>query len=131
MRLAIAIGFPIAMRAVVRARAGLADRVLGDDRLVGLEGLATVLRDVLNDASLELYRWNVDEQAFVGLHGDPAPITQGHGWMVVRDRTEPLGAVAHRALAMDEPAIAEAVAKAVRLALLNVRGRAALDLQLT
>ena len=50
--LAIAIGFPVAMRAVVRARAGLADRVLGDDRLVGLDGLATVLRE--REIELEL-----------------------------------------------------------------------------
>ena len=128
--LAIAIGFAVAMRAVVRARAGLADEVLGDDRLVGVDGLATVLREVLNDASLELFRWDVEGQAYVGLHGNPAPIIPAHGWMVVRDRAEPLGAVAHRALAMEEPAIAVAVAQAVRLALLNVRWRAALDLQL-
>jgi signal transduction histidine kinase len=128
--LAIAIGFPVAMRAVVGARAGLADRVLGDDRLVGLDGLATVLRDVLNDSSLELYRWDIDREAYVGLHGDPAPIARADGWMVVRDRTDPLGAVAHRALALEEPAIAEAVARAVRLEVLNVRGREALDLQL-
>jgi signal transduction histidine kinase len=128
--LAIAIGFPVAMRAVVRTRRGLADRVLGDDRLVGLDGLATVLREVLNDASLEIYRWDVDEHAYIGLHGDPAPIAQTPGWMVVRDRDEPLGAVAHRAPAMGEPVITEAVARAVRLALLNARWRDALGVQL-
>ena len=128
--LAIAIGFPVAMRAVVRARAGLADRVLGDDRHVGLDGLATVLREVLNDASLELYRWDVAEQAYIGAQGGPAPEAQAGSWMVVRDGAEPLGAVVHRALAMEEPAIAGAVARAVRLALLNVRWREALGLQL-
>jgi signal transduction histidine kinase len=89
-----------------------------------------VLRDVLNDASLQLYRWDVDEQAYIGVHGDPAPMAPAHRWMVIRDRAEPLGAVVHRAPAMEEPAIAEAVTRAVRLALLNLQWREALGLQL-
>ena len=87
-------------------------------------------RDVLNDPSLELYRWDVDQQTYVDLRGNAPPITQAGAWMVVRDRTEPIGAVAHRSLAMEEPAIAEAVARAVRLAALNVRWSEALRLQL-
>jgi hypothetical protein len=52
--IAVAIGFPPAMRAVARSRARLADRVLGDARVAGLPGLQLVLAGVLDDPDLRI-----------------------------------------------------------------------------
>lgn len=51
--LAVAVAFPLAAATVIRGRARLADRLLTDERLVGLEGLAVVLGRALGDTSVQ------------------------------------------------------------------------------
>jgi hypothetical protein len=61
--LAVAVGFPFAARAVIRARTALADQLLAGPRVPALDGLAAILRQELSisertvgAASAQLFR---------------------------------------------------------------------------
>ena len=128
--IAIAVGFVVASRGVVRARAALTDVVLGDARLVGLGGLELVLREVLDDPRLRVYRWDPAGGAYVDRAGDPPTIDAGRGMVEVHADGAPVGSVVHAAAAMADPAVSSAVSDAVRLTVDNLRWQAALDAQL-
>jgi hypothetical protein len=55
--LALAVGFVVASRALVIDRAGLADRLLREDRPVDFGGLAALLAEVLDDPQLRITPW--------------------------------------------------------------------------
>ena len=103
--LVVALGFPVASRAVVRERARLADRLLGDDRVVGLEGLAVLLAETLGDpklADLPLGPGNG------GVPSDPADCLRssiGQAALIrVDDADAPLAAIVHgETSAMHDP----------------------------
>ena len=120
--LAVAAAFPVAARAVIRSRARLADRVLADERLAGLEGFAVVLGSVLSDARLQVFRWHDANAGYVDERGRSVP-TGGDGrrWLTVADADGPVAVVAHQSPALDDPATAEAVTAAVRLAVRHER----------
>ena len=112
--LAVAAAFPVAARAVIRSRARLADRVLADERLAGLEGFAVVLGSVLSDARLQVFRWHDANAGYVDERGRSVP-TGGDGrrWLTIADADGPVALVAHQSPALDDPATAEAVTAAV------------------
>jgi signal transduction histidine kinase len=117
----VAIGYPIAARAVVANRARLADRLLSDEGLVGLDGLSAVLGSALGDPQLRLYRWRGDDLGYVDSHGHRAVGELGNSrWLHVAEGTRPLGAVEHRSGALDDPPTAAAVSAAVALTVRNV-----------
>ena len=120
--LAVAAAFPVAARAVIRSRARLADRVLADERLAGLEGFAVVLGSVLSDARLQVFRWHDANAGYVDERGRSVP-TGGDGrrWLTIADADGPVALVAHQSPALDDPATAEAVTAAVRLAVRHER----------
>jgi signal transduction histidine kinase len=120
--LAVAAAFPVATQAVIRSRARLADRVLAGERLAGLEGFAVVLGRVLSDASVEIFRWHGSNAEYVDEWGRSVP-TGGdeRRWLTVADADGPVAVVAHQSPALDDPATAEAVAAAVRLAVRHER----------
>lgn len=115
--LAVAIAFPLAARAVIRSRAGLADHLLADEQLVGLEGFAVVLGRAVSDPSVQVFRWHGSNAGYVDERGRPVP-TGGGGrrWLTVADAYGPVAVVAHQSPMLDDPATAEAVTAAVRLA---------------
>jgi signal transduction histidine kinase len=115
--LAVAAGFPVAAQAVIRSRARLADRLLAGERLAGLEGFAVVLGRVLGDPSVEVSRWHGSDAEYVDDRGRSVP-TGGdeRRWLTVADAEGPVAVVAHQSSALDDPATAEAVTAAVRLA---------------
>jgi signal transduction histidine kinase len=120
--LAVAVAFPPAAAAVIRGRARLADRLLADERLAGLEGLAVVLGRALGDTSVQVFRWHDSEAGYVDDRGASAATGDGERrWLTVVDAEEPVAVVAHRSAALDDPATAEAVAAAVRLAVRHER----------
>jgi signal transduction histidine kinase len=122
--LVVALGFPVASWAVVRERAGMADRLLGDDRVVGLEGLAVLLAETLGDPQLGVYRWDPATGGYVGPGGLPLELDGQAAVITVADEG-PLAAVAHgRAPAMHDPVIVAAVVEAVRLMATNERRQA-------
>ena len=129
--LVVALGFPVASRAVVRERARLVDRLLGDDRLVGLDGLAILLAETLGDPALGIYRWDSATRGYVGPGGLP-PEPDGQPALVAVDsREEPLAAVAHgQTAAMHDPVTLAAVVEAIRLTATNERRQAAQRAQL-
>jgi signal transduction histidine kinase len=120
--LAVAAAFPVAAQAVIRSRARLADRLLAGERLAGLEGFAVVLGRVLSDASVEVFRWHGSDAEYVDERGRSVP-TGGDGrrWLTVADADGPVAVVAHQSSALDDPATAEAVTAAVRLAVRHER----------
>jgi signal transduction histidine kinase len=120
--LAVAAAFPVAAQAVIRSRARLADRLLADERLAGLEGFAVVLGRVLSDPSVQVFRWHDANAGYVDERGRSVPTGGGERrWLTVADADEPVAVVAHQSPALDDPATAEAVTAAVRLALRHER----------
>ena len=129
---AIAIGFPIAARAVARERERLADRLLADEHPAGLDGLAAVLADTLDEPNLRVFRWDLDAASYVDGDGRRADVGKAGSVIAVNDDVERLAMVAHDGRpAMQDPVVARAVAEAVRLAALNGRWQASLDVQIT
>jgi signal transduction histidine kinase len=120
--LAVAAAFPVATQAVIRSRARLADRLLAGERLAGLEGFAVVLGRVLSDASVEVFRWQGSDAEYVDERGRSVPIGgDERRWLTVVDADGPVAVVAHQSSALDDPATAEAVRAAVRLAVRHER----------
>ena len=120
--LAVAVAFPLAAAAVIRSRAGLADRLLAGERLVGLEGFAVVLRRALSDPSVQVFRWHGSNAGYVDERGRSVPTGGGERrWLTVADADGPVAVVAHQSSALDDPATAEAVTAAVRLAVRHER----------
>jgi len=120
--IAVAVSFPLAATVVIRSRARLADRLLADERLVGLEGFAVVLRRALSDPSIQVFRWHDANARYVDDRG--RSVTTGGGerrWLTVADAEAPVAVVAHRSSALDDPGTAEAVTAAVRLAVRHER----------
>jgi signal transduction histidine kinase len=120
--LAVAAAFPVAAQAVIRSRARLADRLLADERLAGLEGFAVVLGRVLGDASVQVFRWHDANAGYVDERGRSVP-TGGdeRRWITVADADGPVAIVAYQSSALDDPGTAEAVTAAVRLAVRHER----------
>lgn len=124
--LVVALGYPVASRAVVRERARLADRLLGDDRVMGLEGLAVLLAETLGDPKLVIYRWDPATGRYVGPRGLPPEVDSQTALITVDGDEEPLAVVAHRQTAVvHDPVIVAAVVEAVRLTATNERRQAA------
>jgi signal transduction histidine kinase len=120
--LAVAAVFPVATQAVIRSWARLADRLLAGERLAGLEGFAVVLGRVLSDPSVRVFRWHDANAGYVDERGRPVPTGGGERrWLTVVDADGPVAVVAHQSPALDDPATAEAVTAAVRLALRHER----------
>jgi signal transduction histidine kinase len=120
--IAVAMAFPIAATTFIARGARLADRVLGDKRLVGLDGLDVVLSEALHDPDLRVYRWQESERHFVDDRGGRA-VTNGGSrrWLLVDGGSDRLGIVGHRSGALDDPPTAAAVSSAVRLVVLHLR----------
>jgi signal transduction histidine kinase len=109
--LALAVGFVVASRALVTHRAGLADRLLREDRPVDLGGLAALLAEVLDDPQLRITPGDQARQ------GDPQARFE------VRERDRLLAVVEHSSPAMEDESVATAVTAAVRLVALNLERR--------
>jgi signal transduction histidine kinase len=119
--LLVAGGFPLGAAAVLRARARLADPLLSERQLPGLDGLAAVLGDALGDQDLQVYRWRDGEAAYVDGRGRRVAGPEDRQWLPVDGPDGPVGVVTHRSSALDEAPTAEAVAAAVRLAVTHLR----------
>ena len=127
----VAIAFPIAAAAFVARGARLADRVLGDERLVGLHGLEVVLSEALRDPQLRVYRWQDSERHYVDDRGVRAVTNDGsRRRLQVDDGSDRLGVVEHRVGALDDPPTVAAVSSAVRLAVVHLRLQEQLQAQL-
>jgi signal transduction histidine kinase len=118
--LAVAVGFPIASRAVSFARTSLADQLLSEPRVPALVGLAAILGHALGDASLQIYRWQ--GSGYVDGRGQRIAGPPGDGrWLDVADTTGPVAAVAHQSAALEDPPTIEAVSSAIRLGVTHLR----------
>jgi signal transduction histidine kinase len=113
--------FPLGAAAVLRQRARLADRLLSEEQLPGLDGLAKVLGDALGDRDLRVYRWNVPDAAFVDGHGRRVARGTDRRWLTVTSPDGPIAAVEHRSPVLDDGPTAAAVSAAVRLAVTHLR----------
>jgi signal transduction histidine kinase len=127
----VAAGFPVASWLVIRERASLADRLVGDERGVGLDGLAVLLADTLGDPELRIVRWDVGAGGYVGSDGRAAQVSEGASTLLVADGDARLAAIVHLGTrTMDDSTISAAVTEAVRLTALNERWQAAQATQL-
>jgi signal transduction histidine kinase len=127
----VAAGFPVMSWLVIRERVTLADRLVGDERGVGLDGLAVLLADTLGDPELRIVRWDVDAGEYVGSDGRAAQVSGGSSTLLVADGEQRLAAIVHLGTrTTDDPTISSAVTEAVRLTALNERWRAAQATQL-
>jgi len=126
MLFVVAVGFPVAGRAVIRERILLADRLLGDQRIIGLDGLAVLLADTLGDPRLRIHRWDEGASGYIGSDGATVTVDDHMALGLVDDGGERLAALSHTGTAaMNDPVIAAAVVEAVRLTALNERRHAA------
>ncbi|HEU4751295.1 MAG TPA: hypothetical protein VFT54_09570, partial [Acidimicrobiia bacterium] len=113
----VAIALPFAIRAVNGRRDHLAELVLGNEGLSGLEGFATVLGETLGDDSLRVYLWGGTDTGYIA----EGAVAMADGaddsrWFEVFDGGERIAAVVHRSPALEDSSTADAVASAVRLA---------------
>jgi signal transduction histidine kinase len=106
---------------VVRARAKVADQLLSDEQLAGLDGLATVLGDALGDQDLRVYRWDEPDAAYVDGRGQRVARGPGRRWLTVTSPNGPIAAVEHRSPALEDGPTVAAVTSAVRLAVTHLR----------
>jgi signal transduction histidine kinase len=122
--LLIAGAFPVAARAVVRSRERLADEIVSDMTLEGLEGITNALRSILGDPSLRIYRWDTHVSSYVDDWGRQVDEgVDGRVWLSVHGAGGRIAALAHRSSKLDDAHTASAVASAVRLAVTNLRLR--------
>ncbi len=114
----LAVGFATATRADAKARAALADRVLGSRTVAGLEGLRQVLAGALHDTDLEVELADQPEAtssrggAAVDSRWTSLPVYEGEAVVAV---------VRTRSAALADGPTARAVATAVRLTVANLR----------
>jgi signal transduction histidine kinase len=102
------------------------------DLVVDLGDLERVtLRDrlarAIGDPSLQLGYWLVDERRYVDEAGRPLALPargSGRAVMPVESGGEPVAVLVHDPAVLDDPALAEGVAAATRIAVANVRLRA-------
>lgn len=119
--LLVAGGFPLGAAALLRRRARLADRLLSEEQLPELDGLAAVLGDALGDRDLRVYRWHAADAAYVDRRGQPVADRGDWRWLAVDGPDGPVATVAHRSSALDDVPTAAAVAAAVRVAVTHLR----------
>ena len=119
--LLVAASFPLAAATVLRERARLADPLLSEGQVAGLDGLAVVLGDALGDRDLRVYRWHAPDAAFVDGGGQRVAGRGDRRWLAVDGPRGPVAVVAHRSSALEDGPTAAAVAGAVRLALDHLR----------
>ena len=119
--LLVACSFPLGAAAVLRKRARLADPLLSEGQLAGLDGLAVVLGDVLGDPDLRVFRWQVADAMFVDGRGQRVAGRGDRRWLAVDGPNGPVAVVAHRSSALEDGPTAAAVAGAVRLAVTHLR----------
>ncbi len=122
--IAIAVGFPIATRVVIRSRARLADRVLGDSRLVGVPGLQLVLSGVVGDPGLRIDLWDEQTGAYVEANATEPGVLQSETQLQVLDGDQLVARVITTSRAVADGPTAEAICNAVRLVAVNHRLRA-------
>ena len=127
--LLVAIGFPVAVW-FAEDRSRLRERVLRHEGLTGLAGLQAVLADALGDGSIRVYRWDPAQDGYADAEGRPVALRTPTRWLPVMDGSAPLGVVAHRSAVLGDERTAAAIADAVRLALVNLRGQDELQRQL-
>jgi signal transduction histidine kinase len=123
---AVAAGFALAARLVIRDAARLADTALGHGLGAGLAGLRDVLAGLLGDPGLRIDLWDPATEEF----HDPVPGTARSGpqqAFAVRDGSDLVARVVTRSRAMTDPPTAAAVVTAVALAVANHRLRQAHD----
>jgi signal transduction histidine kinase len=113
--------FPVGAAAVVRQRGRLADRLLSQEQLPGLDGLAAVLGDALGDRDLRVYWWHAAQAAYMDGRGRPVAGRGDRRWLAVDGPDGPVAAVAHRSSALDDAPTAAAVVAAVRVAVTHLR----------
>ncbi len=122
MLLAVAAAFPVAAHAVIRSRAGLADRLLAGERLAGLNGFAVVLGRALGDSNVQVFRWHGADAGYVDEQGRSVPTGgEEQRLLTVAEADGPVAVVAYQSSTLDDPATAEAVTAAVRLAVRHER----------
>ena len=119
--LLVAAGFPLAAAAVLWGRARLADPLLSEGQVAGLDGLAAVLGDALGDRELRVYRWHAADAAFVDGRGQRVAGRGDRRWLAVDGPGGPVAVVAHRSSVLEDGPTAAAVAGAVRLAIDHLR----------
>ena len=116
---AVAVAFPFAVRSRMAEGAKLTDLVLSDEGRAGLDGLASVLAETLQDPGLRIDRMpdapRGQPKGSLWKENDPAT----RRVQVSADRGGPIASVSYKSLALDEPSIREAVLTAVRLAAQN------------
>ena len=114
---AIAIGFPFAIRFLIASSDKLTDLVLNDEGPAGLEGLTSVLAATLKDPRLQVHRWHSGEiGADLESGVEPRDDNKNQHLLEVLLDNEPIAAVSHNSPVLEDSSTREAVSTAVRLA---------------
>ena len=130
-------GIPIAVMAVIvqarMARSAVADLVVELGQTPTPARLREALANALGDPRLQVVQWSSSRRTFVGADGEPAELpAEGSGQAVTRLERggQPMAAIVHDPVLLDDPGLVASVASAMRLAVENERLTAEVEAQL-
>ncbi len=122
--LTVPLSFAIGVLRTRLARAGVGALLLELDRVRNADELRRALARALGDPSLRVAYWFSERREFVDAEGTPVAIPPEGGPVaatVVEREGEPVAALVHDALLLDDPDLVDSVAAAAALALENER----------
>jgi signal transduction histidine kinase len=119
--LAVACGFPVASRALIRYRRRLTDRILGEQPPGGLSGLQVLLGRVLGDGRLAIDVWDASLSEFRHVAGQAHDAGRPRRDLFAYDGEQLLARMSTTSSAISDRPTAEATVSILRLAAVNQR----------
>ncbi len=132
-RALIPIGFLVGLLRTRMARSAIADLVVELGEMPTPARLRDALSNALGDPGLTVAYWSPETRDYVAADGSPAILPAAESGRAVtflaRDG-QPIAAILHDAVLLDDPALVTSVASAVRLSVENDRLQAEVEAQL-
>jgi signal transduction histidine kinase len=126
--IAISIGYAVASRTASKLASRFTDVLLGEGEATGIDGLRAVLAATLHDPSLQIHLWQEKVSAYANPSSSRADPSRPNRFEVT-DSGHPVAMVVHNSPSLDDEAIRESVATAIRMTLTNERLISELDYQ--
>jgi signal transduction histidine kinase len=132
-RALIPIGFLVGLLRTRMARSAIADLVVELGEMPTPARLRDALANALGDPGLTVAYWSPEARAYLGADGSPEVLPSSDSGRAVtfleRDG-QPIAAILHDEVLLDDPALVASVASAVRLSVENDRLQAEVEAQL-
>ena len=133
LRALIPVGFLVGLLRTRMARSAIVDLVVELGETPAPARLRDALSNALGDPSLTVAYWSPDTNAYVGADGEPEDLPSNDSGRAVtfleRDG-QPIAAILHDEMLLDDPGLVASVASAMRLSVENERLQAEVEAQL-